>query len=665
MRILTWFVILIVTFIALIYIVAFTGFGNDLLKPFIEDKIKEEINIDAKLTTFRVDMSSIDIVLALDRSNTITVKGDYSIFSQSFDINYKVALAYLEGLKDITQTELKGSFYTDGNVTGDLKEIALRGKSDFASSQTTYSVDLVDFNPTVVLASIKGAKIGEILEMVGQPDLLSAELNVAVQFTSLDLDNLKGKAKVVLSDGVINAKLMQELYDVALPKTTFNSTTNVSLEGENVDYTTALRSNLANFDSSGRIVPNTVAMNLTYALNIAELAVLKPITNAPLRGEFALGGTIKGDEKHLEVRGASNIAASDTKFQAILKDFAPASVTANIKNLQLAKLLYMVEQPHYTDGVFSMDASITNATMGELKGVITTDIKNGLLNSKFLTKEFEFPSLMPKTTFTTNTHTTLEGNKAISKLTVNSNLATFDIKKAVVNLDDSSINSDYIVNVPDLDRLFFVTDRHLKGSLGANGTLKQDENLQLLIHSQLAGGKIDAKLYNDDFHADISSVQTLKILEMLIYPEIFSSSLNATLDYNLAKEAGKFVGKLDDGKFTPNQIFDLIKQYAKTDMYKENFKGDISANINKEHIKASLDLRSNKSSIKTKDTKLNTKTSQIDSNLEVVFDGNPVNASLKGDVNAPKVSVDLNKFMQSQAGEKAKKEATRLFKKLF
>lgn len=665
MRILTWIIALIVTFIGLIYIIAFTGFGNDLLKPFIEDKIKAETNIDAKLTTFRVDMSSVDIVLALDRSNTITVKGDYSLFSQSFDINYKVALAYLEGLKDISQTDLKGSFYTDGNVAGDLKEIALRGKSDFASSETTYSVDLIDFNPTLVLASIKGAKIGEILEMVGQPDLLSAELNVAVQFTSLDLENLKGKAKVVLSDGIVNTKLMQELYDVTLPNATFTSTTNVELEGENVDYTTALRSNIANFDSSGRIVPNTVAMDLTYALSVAELAVLKPITNAPLRGEFALGGTIKGDEKHLEVRGASNLAASDTKFQAILKDFAPTSITANIKNLQLAKLLYMVEQPHYTDGLFSMDASITNATMGELKGVISTDIKNGLLDSKFLTKEFGFPSLMPKTTFTTNTHTTLDGNKAISKISLNSNLATFDIKKAVFNIEDSSIYSDYLVNIPNLDRLFFVTDRHLKGSLGANGTLKQDENLELIIHSQIAGGKIDAKLFNDDFHANISSVQTLKVLEMLIYPEIFSSALDATIDYNLAKESGKFVGKLGDGKFAQNQIFDLIKQYAKTDMYKENFKGDVSALINKEHIKASLDLRSNRSSIKTKDTKLNTKTSQIDSNLEVVFDNNPVNASLKGDVNSPKVSVDLQKFMQSKAGEKVKKEATKLFKKLF
>ena len=41
------------------------------------------------------------------------------------------------------------------------------------------------------------------------------------------------------------------------------------------------------------------------------------------------------------------------------------------------------------------------------------------------------------------------------------------------------------------------------------------------------------------------------------------------------------------------------------DMYKETFRGDVSADINKENILASLDLTSNTSAIKTKNTKLN------------------------------------------------------------
>ena len=100
-------------------------------------------------------------------------------------------------------------------------------------------------------------------------------------------------------------------------------------------------------------------------------------------------------------------------------------------------------------------------------------------------------------------------------------------------------------------------------------------------------------------------------------------------------------------------------------MYKETFKGDVSANINKEKILANLDLKSRTSSIKTTNTKLNTKTQQIDSKLLIVANKNPINTHLTGDINQPKVSVDLENFIKSKAGKKAEKELGRLLKKLF
>lgn len=665
MRIVAWLGVLLVTALGLVYIVAFTGFGNSLVKPFVEQKIREQTKLDAKLTAFTIDMSSFEIVLTFDRPNTITLKGEYSLFSQTFNVDYNVALNYLESLTPLTQTPLKGEFRTDGKVTGDLKQIAVQGKSDVASGQTNYTVELVDFTPTKVLATMKGVQIEKVLAMLSQPDYASSKLDAAISFTSLDPQNLQGSAKIILSEGKINTQTMQKLYNVTLPQTSFTSSTNVELQGENVDYVTALRSNLANIDSSGRIVPKNLGMDLIYSLNISELAVLQPITQTPLRGALNLSGEVKGDKAKLIVRGKSDVAASATEFEAHLKEFAPASLKASIKNLQLARLLYMVEQPHYTDGLFSADIRIDDAAAGKLKGEITTQITQGLLDSAYLSKTYAFASPMPKTAFHAKTHSTLQGDSVLSKIDFYSDLAACNIQKANFNIKDGSLHSDYNLKIPDLNKLFFITDRRLKGSVAANGELKKAKDLELTIFSNIAEGAIAAKLFNDDFHADIKGVQTLKVLEMLLYPEIFKASLHATLDYNLAAQKGKFGGTLSDGSFTQNQIFDLVKKYAKTDMYKESFKGDVSASINKEHIVASLDLTSNTSAIKTKDAKLNSKTKQIDSDLTVVFNNNPVSATLKGDVSAPKVSIDLQKFMESKAGEKVQKEVNRLFKKLF
>ena len=205
----------------------------------------------------------------------------------------------------------------------------------------------------------------------------------------------------------------------------------------------------------------------------------------------------------------------------------------------------------------------------------------------------------------------------------------------------------------------------MKGAITANGELSKAKDLDLTVHTKVAGGNIDAKLHNDDFSADLKSVGTKGLLHMLIYPEIFQASLNAKLDYNLAQSKGVFSGHVTNGNFVRNKTFDLIKQYTKFDMYRESFNGDIDANINKENIIASLDLRSKQASVKTKDTKINSKTQKIDSDITIQAKKNTISANLKGNINSPKVKVDLEKLIKSEAGEKVKTEINKFLNKLF
>jgi len=235
-----------------------------------------------------------------------------------------------------------------------------------------------------------------------------------------------------------------------------------------------------------------------------------------------------------------------------------------------------------------------------------------------------------------------------------SNLANLNVKQARFNINDVSLKSDYKVKIHNLDKLYFVTERHLKGKFVANGEFKKAKDLDFTMHSNIAGGALDAKLHNDDFHADINKMRTLDIL--VIYPKVFDAAIDAKLDYNLAVAKGNLKGFLSNGKFTRNQVLDLTKQYAHIDLYKQRFKGDVSANINKEHILASLDLKSNTSSIKTIGTKLNSKTKRIDSVIDINANGNPLVVKLQGNVNAPKVSVDASKIVKKEAEKAVKKE---------
>jgi len=308
---------------------------------------------------------------------------------------------------------------------------------------------------------------------------------------------------------------------------------------------------------------------------------------------------------------------------------------------------------------------MSDARADTLKGLVVSRVENGLLDSKYMSKTYEFKSKMPKTTFNMKTTTKLNGSVADTKVDFNSNLVTLDVKQARFNMKDGSIATDYLVNVKSLERLFFVSQRHLRGGISVNGEFKKAKDLDLTIHSKIAGGKIDATLHNDDFHTDLKSIQTLDALHILMYPEIFKSTLVGTLDYNLAKEKGVMKADLVDGKFTKNQMLTLIKQYAHTDLYKERFKGNVKADIEKENIVASLDLKSNRSSIKTKNTKLNSKTKKINSKIDINANGNPIVITLTGNATSPKVKIDAEKLIKKEAEKAVKKELGKFLNGLF
>ncbi|WP_428739900.1 hypothetical protein [Sulfurimonas sp.] len=666
MKILKWIVAIVIVLILSVYVLAFTGIGNSIVAPIVEGKINEATGLDSKLEIFKLDMSSIDILLQLDSDNSIAIKGSYSLFSQSFDLNYNVMLNKLVSLEKLVQMKLNGAFLTDGKVVGDMQLFNIDGKSDVAASATSYHVELQELNPTSIIAKIDDADLASLLYILNQKKYADAKLNLDVNLKNIKPHQLEGDLKLVTTDGKLNVAVMKKDFNITIPKTDFKMKLDAKLKGDDVIYSYLLNSNLAKIGSSGTVVPDPLQVNSTYALNVQELAVLKPITNADIRGVLNLSGNVKGSQEKMVVDGISDIAASKTTFEAILKEFKPSSLQAKIEHLQLQKLLYMIKQPHYADAVLNMDVKLSSLDMNNLKGDVKTAIKDGVLDSKYLTKTYEFKSPMPKTTFNMTEVTKLAGTLADTQVDFNSNLADLDIKSAKFDLKDSSIVSDYKVKVHDLNRLYFATQRKLKGSIVATGELKKAKDLDLTMLSSIAGGKLDAKLHNDDLKANISNMQTLDVLDILIYPKIFKSKVDGVLKYNLAQAKGTFDAKLKDGEFTKNQVLDLTKKYAKVDMYKQIFVGDANAKIDKENIVALLDLKSNTSAIYTKDTKLNSKTQRIDSNIKIIGNNNPpLYVQLQGDVNSPKVTVDASAILKDEAKKAVDKQVNKLFKKLF
>ncbi len=671
MKILKYTVLSLLILVAVFFFVGIFALQSNTLAPIVEEQINKNLNINSKVKRFVVTINSIDVDIDLTPHNNIKIAGIFSLGDWNFDINYYIKLLALNELESLTKTKLNGQFKTDGNVKGDfdLKQILIKGKSDVAKSATDYDVVLTDLNPTKIVASVKDLDIPTLLYMLNRPRYASAKLNIDANFKNITPHKLDGYLKLTTTNGVFNQTVLKKDFNVTIPYTTFNTNLKANLKGDDVVYTFLFDSNLARLSSNGKVTPDPLKLDVKYYAKIKNLSLLKPVTKADLQGSINANGIVKGTKESLNVTLKSDIAKSYTNIKINLKDFQPKNITASIKHLKLQKLLWMVKQPHYTDGDFNLKADIDIPEQNKFKGYVKTSVTDGDLDTVYLTKTYQFKHKMPSTTYTLNTYSKLQGTLIDTNIKLISSLADLNVKSAKFDIKDASLKSDYTASVKNLDRLYFVTDKHLRGGITANGEIKKDKNLLFTSKSDIAKGKLNLKLLNDDLKITLNGMQTKELLHILIYPEIFASSIDADINYNLKQQKGNAKAKLNNGHFVKNQAFDLLKQYNIIDMYKEEFNGDVDARIKQEKILASMLLTSKRSHIKTTNTYINTKTQKIDSTLNIKANEDDFDIRLKGDIAKPTVSVNIQKLIKTKTSreiqKKAKKEINKLFKKMF
>ncbi len=649
----------------LLFALLFTPPGNSIVGGIVESKLNAKLPLKTTLETFELSYDALHVELLLTPNNRISVVGNFNLFSQAFNMAYRLKLENLKALEPLSKQKLYGVFRTEGTVTGDLKTTRIQGNSDVAESNTTYHMVLNDFNPQSIIATIDGAKTEQLLAMVGKAPYALSRLHVKANMRSIDPANLDGDMAITLSDGRIDTALMQRDFNVTLPQTTLALDSKALLKSSTVDYNLKLTSNLAKIISKGTIEPKTLGMDLAYALDIAKLELFKPLTNAPLRGAVRLSGDVKGNKAKLLVRAQSDVAASDTTINAELHEFKPYAIKGEIRKLSLEKLLHMLEQPHYlSSGLLSAKIDIPDAREGNLKGDITSFISDGRVDTGTMQTELGFIN-MPKTVFTTKTHSQFAQSLIDTRVDVDSNLADLSIAHARFDMKDATLKSDYNATLHDLSKLRFVTKQPLRGTLTCNGDIIKDQALKATFHSATLGGTIDATLNDNDFNAHLVQLETLKILHMLYYPEVFASTLKGTLHYDLAQKKGALDSVMHKGRFTQNQMGDLLKKYAKYDLYQERFETTLNSTIAPKQIDSNLSMRGGSITINDPKMRLLTEKQSIRSDLNIVANNNPLIVKLRGNVKAPNVSVDASKLIQREAGKVINKEVGNLLNSLF
>ncbi len=658
--IITTSLLLIIT--ALAYTLLFTSVGNNILRPSIEARINENSPVKIQLNEFFLRTDKVKLILKSDDDNLLLAEGNYSLFKQSFDIDYSLRLAKLSSLNTLVQRRLSGKLFTDGKISGDLDLFKIKGKSDVASSSTDYAIVIKEKALDKAAIKLSDANIKELFAMAGEKAYASGKIDLHVQLMELKPPHLKGNVLLHVKEARLDGAVLKKEFGLDISRTSLTSDLTANLDGENIVYAFDLNSELAALASKGKINADKRYVNADYSLRIKELALLKSITKAPLRGPFSTKGEVKGDEKELLIKGDSDLARSKTAYTLTLNDFNPKNIDLRIKDAELSRLLYFAGEPAYADGSVDLDAKVSS--LSPLQGKAKLTLTKANLNKGLMKENFDI--ILPDTTLELKSDAIIKGDKVTAATTLDSNLATLRMKKTDLDIKTAYLSSDYDLFIPSLQRLEPILERKLIGKLSLNGEIHKQEKLTITAHSNIFNGKVNAKIVDKKLNADFKDLQAVEVLKMLSYPQVINTPVEGSLSYDTAARTGRLESRFDKATLTRSQMTDLIGALTHSDLTKERFnQGSLISLIDKEIITSELTMQSKSVNLSSKKFIINSKKQLIDAHFSLQVKKYPGDVIVTGDINAPKVRLDAKSMVTPEVKEKVTKEINRFLKKLF
>lgn len=649
-----WILGIILALFVLIFCVLFTPPGNTLLKPIIQGQIDKYAPIKLDLEKFSLGISSVELKIAHNDAIIITLGGDFSLFSQTLDLALKVDARDIAVLGELVDTPLQGSFVINTTAKGSLEYLEVNTTSDIAKSFTDIRVTLQDFTPTAILANIKDAQIKEFLAMAGIKPYASGSLSLEADIKGDKDMNFNGNALLQIAQGLVDSTLIKKDFDIDVPKTTFVTTLNALFDMDKLNHDFSFNGNIGNIHSSGQTLLKTLSTNTSYAVDLSDLSAFTPLVGMPIRGSFNTKGEVKGGMESLEIKGSSNIASSNTSYEALLKNLAPDTIKAQVSNLKLDTLLWMIYMPRYADMRLNL-----NAVVSELdKGISTkTDLTlTGTTNNAVMKKEFDLD--MPNTKFNLTSGVVLKQGIGEANSKLDSDIANLNLAKTQINLKDSSFIVPYVAIIPNLKKLKFLTGMELAGDFKAQGTAKLKDTLYADFSTQSLGGSIDAKLDNNKLIASLKDVNTLKLFSIAQLKPVFSSNMNGDFNYDTLTEKGTLKAVLSNGKLMPNEITQLAEKYLKTDITKEAYEdAGLNATIDKKLITTDIGLKSNNTAIYAQGASIDTEKGKINADIKFQIKDKYIYLKARDNLASPSLSIDATDLIKAEASKALSKGA--------
>jgi len=676
----------------------FSDFGNDLTKPYIENLIKEKSGLDVKLEKFDLNFGDLDISANVGDAASVNVKGKYSLFARSFDLNYDANahdLAKL-GIKTSEGLSLKGQ------ILGDLGKFGINGSGRIFDSNVKFLANLKDLSPLDLQIDAKGLNVEKALAVASLPIYAKGNIDVLSDIKAGG-SGAEGNASIKSSNLILNESAFKDM-NISIPKgvqITLNS--DITAQNDVLRAASKIDSTLGKISAEkSEFDLKNKTLNSDFNLSLPDLAKLESLIGRKISGDVKANGNLKTDFSTLELSNSQISAFKDAlkadaeaKFDLKNKngelsaklnanDLAALQNVLGVKlqgkangelsvalaqnelknlnlnlnamggnlnasgnlsdlklkasNLNLAVLSALFYGSAIGNGTINGDAKLS--LKDGINGTAQISLANGAIFKKFLDGATgkNFPSDLKADA---QAQTNIKNSVATFSASANSNLAQLQSLNGTYELKNKALKANYALLIPSLQRLEFFLNRRLNGKIAATGELSHDgKSLFATINSKVAGGELNGRIAGDEASFKIQNFIVKELTTLLNIDHVYDGTGNANLTYNTSSHGGKFDAIINNGRLPSGGLIDKIGKILGRDLGGEVYNdAKVNGTIKQNLINFNADMSAQKSKLNVTGGTLDSKTGAISVPVKANVEKTDFEINITGTIKNPKYDV--------------------------
>jgi len=628
------FLSFLATIVLLTLFLLFTQSGNNMIKPYVQESMQKKLQKDIILETFTLKTDFIDLEIRVDKNSKLILNGNFNIFDKTLDVEYTVDAKNLQ----TPYVNIDGLLHIEGKVKGELDNLELTGTGVAFNSKINFITNIEKQKLKAIKLDAKNIKIENILAFLKKPIYSRGMIDINMDIKPKEDHNYFGKSNIIIHYGTLNSSLLEKDFGLKLERAvTYRGSIKSTVYGQTITTKTDIFSNVAKIETrNSQYDINKKVFYSDYIVHIPELGAF----NKNLQGVIKLVGNMQQTKDDFSFDLNTNTLGG-TLRAVVFND----TLKIDAKNLELVALSNMLKQPKYSDGKleFTLDMSDTKAATRD--GKLVLHVEKGTLH----VKEFMKNEKSDKVNYKFSLISDIKQDNASINTKLISDVLKLNIMKSDYNIKENTLKGLYSLNVPDLNDLYFLSNRPLKGELLVDGNFNFNKQLYIYGKSDFLDAQTTFTLQDDLLNVKSDDLAIIKVTDMLYYPKIFDSFATLEADYNITNKIGVISLNALNGKLIKSELTNIIYLASKFDLTSEVYKDSLFRGvIDQNNIDFSLLMNGLESYLKIPDGYLNLETNEINGDFDIKIQNKDFKGTINGSLDNPTVELSGSEYIKQK-----------------